>query len=156
MTTENYQISLELADEDLADEMQVDAAAQGAKKRKGRGFKSTDARGTCKNSLSDGPSILKTEDYESLDQGSVGNASRSVEGWILLVTGVHEEAGEEDLLERFAEFGPVKNLHLNLDRRTGFVKVFFLQLTERDTLWWNTKPWNRPRLRLQERTEHLF
>ncbi|CAN6716527.1 unnamed protein product [Malus baccata var. baccata] len=50
----------------------------------------------------------------------------AIEGWIILITGIHEEVQEDDLFNVFGNYGAIKDLHLNLDRRTGFVKGYVL------------------------------
>lgn len=92
------------------------ASQHGHRKTKGRGFQEH----------LDRSNRYAVKDFESLDSGGGSGPQKSVEGWIILVTGVHEEAQEDDLHEAFVEYGEIKNLHLNLDRRTGFVKGYAL------------------------------
>ncbi|MCL7048151.1 hypothetical protein MKW94_029895 [Papaver nudicaule] len=90
-------------------------------KTKGRGFREATTTEAERNTR------FASKDFDSLASDDGGPAAqRSIEGWIVLVTGIHEEAQEDDLHNAFGEFGEVKNLHLNLDRRTGFVKGYAL------------------------------
>ncbi|KAL0722793.1 hypothetical protein Bca4012_037392 [Brassica carinata] len=80
------------------------------KKTKGRGFR--------EERDSDRQRRLSSRDFESLGSDGGPGPQR--------FTGVHEEAQEDDISNAFGDFGEIKSLHLNLDRRTGFVKGYAL------------------------------
>jgi len=86
------------------------------KKTKGRGHRDT-------TSVEDRYAGAR---FSELDPQAAAGPTKSVEGWVVFVTGIHEEAQEEDIHEAFAEFGEIKNIYLNLDRQTGFVKGYAL------------------------------
>ena len=103
----------------MADEMEYDDREDreaGDKKRKGRGFRDN-------TDMNDRYGATR---FRELDPNTKPGPTASVEGWVLFISGVNEEAQEEDVHEAFAEFGDLKNIYLNLDRQTGFVKGYAL------------------------------
>jgi len=109
----------EMTIDDDGEEVGIEKLKERVRKRKGRGFTASD---NSTREVLDNFESISASDNEPSDV----QAQRSVEGWILMVTGIHEEAHEEDVQARFSEYGEIKNMHLNLDRRTGFLKGYAL------------------------------
>ena len=91
--------------------MMEEGSKAGGFQMKGRGHHSRDDE----DSKYDGRGGV----FETIEQEPGAGPAQSIEGWILFITNVHEEAQEDHLLDAFSECGDVKNINVNLDRRTG-------------------------------------
>ncbi|KAJ1617401.1 hypothetical protein T492DRAFT_1100171 [Pavlovales sp. CCMP2436] len=120
------------ADKEMVDEEPVEAPAAGGAKgvRRDSAGRRIKGRGTA--GAEDSEMQHKEGHFESIGTAGAGPA-KSIEGWILFITGLDQETQEDDIHDKFCDFGDIKNLHLNLDRRTGFVKGYALVEFEQQT-----------------------
>lgn len=119
MHVSSFSMSVVITNPDVPSDSEDDRKEARKMKTKGRGFKSSYDGGDS------GRYAGKAGKFESISDGK-SNVQKSVEGYIVFVSGVHEEAQEDDVYEAFADFGEIQQLHLNLDRRTGYVKGYAL------------------------------
>ncbi|OQV17785.1 putative RNA-binding protein 8A [Hypsibius exemplaris] len=101
-------------------ERSVEQMKDKATSKKGRGF--VDSSRSTRPGVGPGDRL---EDGEGFASARVQPA-KSVEGWIIFINNLHEETSEENIMDAFQEYGVIKNLHLNQDRRTGFIKGYAL------------------------------
>jgi RNA-binding protein 8A len=87
---------------DHDDDDAINQVKSNVRHRKGRGFNEQSDR-----------LAMQTGDYDTVTADND-------------ITNVHEEAQEDNMYDLFREYGNIKNMHLNLDRRTGYAKGYAL------------------------------
>jgi len=118
----DFDETVELGDGDAAMEAAPAKGKGPIRDQSGRKLKGRGASGAGQGELA-----ANKGNFDSLEaKGGGRGPMKSIEGWIVMVTGLHEETQEDDVHDKFCDFGEIKNLHLNLDRRTGFVKGYAL------------------------------
>jgi len=90
---------------------ELEQMKQSATRKKGRGFADVEHNNEAKGK------------YDTL-KGEGPGPQRSIDGWTIFITGINEEVIEDDMSEKLQEYGKLLNIHLNLDRRTGYLKGY--------------------------------
>mmetsp|Transcript_143181 Transcript_143181/g.252722 ORF Transcript_143181/g.252722 Transcript_143181/m.252722 type:complete len:160 (+) Transcript_143181:84-563(+) len=70
-------------------------------------------------------SMRSREDKAALDKsGGISRPARSRDGWTIFISGLCEDTLEEDVTDAFSAYGEIMNLHMPLNRMTGFTKGY--------------------------------
>ncbi|GMI06075.1 hypothetical protein TrRE_jg13144 [Triparma retinervis] len=69
--------------------------------------------------------------YEAASTETSSGPQRSIEGWILIGTNIHEEASEDDIEELFSDHGYIQHMTVNRDRKMGRIKSVLVEYGEK-------------------------
>ncbi|KFD61655.1 hypothetical protein M514_26174, partial [Trichuris suis] len=61
-----------------------------------------------------------TEKHVTREEKASNLPCRSVDGWLIFVKNLNEEITEQDLKDRFIDYGQIKGINLHINRMTGY------------------------------------
>ena len=64
--------------------------------------------------------------FQMIEQEKGTGPGKSIEGYLIFLSGLHEEVQEDNIYDLVSKFGKIKNLHLNLDKKSGYAKGYCL------------------------------